>query len=441
MNEKSISVRERALSLLLEYEASGKYANLSLASHHTDGLSLEDRALLTHLFYTAVERKITYDYYAAALSGRSCDDITPRARNILRLGFAQLLASSSIPTYAAVNETVKLGTGAGERSFINGVMRAAARAAEEGTLPMPKRERNEARYLSVKYSVPLSLAKELLSSFGEEAEALLTAYNSVGYTDITVNTTRTDKDALIRELGEEGLVASPSLYSSLGIRVTGSFNPTRYAAFREGRFFVEDEASLVSQEALGARVGDTVVDVCSAPGGKSLATASLTHGGAKIYSFDLHSSKLSLISASAERLGFDITVAERDAREPDESLLGRADRVICDVPCSGLGVLGKKPDLRYRDASEDASLPTLQHEILSASAKYLRPGGEIMYSTCTLRDAENREVVERFLSEHPDFSTVEFAVGALRSSGGMLTLLPHVHKTDGFFMAKLRREK
>jgi 16S rRNA (cytosine967-C5)-methyltransferase len=186
---------------------------------------------------------------------------------------------------------------------------------------------------------------------------------------------------------------------------------------------------------------DLVVDCCSAPGGKSFASAILSGDKAEIHSFDLHESKLSLIESGRDRLGLSsIVVDARDALTPDDQLLFRADKVICDAPCSGLGVLGKKPDLRYKDSSVMTELPPLQYNILTASSKYLKVGGELVYSTCTLNPDENELIVEKFLSENSGFEAVPFTVGNLESKNGMLTLLPHIHGTDGFFIAKIRRK-
>ena len=438
-----MTVREIALSLLDEYESSGKYVNLSLSSHLADRLSREERAHLTRLLYTSVERKLCYDYIISALSKRSVKDIRVHTLNILRLGLCQVLDMDNIPDYAAVDETVKLTRDRGERGFVNAVLRSLCRAKNEGSIPFPDRAKNPARYLSVYYSFPLPVVKSFIGRFGEEAtEQLLRTYNSQGYTDIAVNLLRCDRATLIDELQREGIKARPSDYSKIGVRIEDNFAPANKEAFKNGLFFVQDEACTLSAEALGAKEGDRVIDVCSAPGGKSFAVASLLSGRVDIHAFDIHESKLSLIKGGAERLGFDIKVSARDAREPSEDLFGTADRVICDVPCSGLGVLGKKPDIRYRERGTDKELPKLQYSILLSSAKYLKVGGVMLYSTCTLMKEENEEVIERFISESDGaFTLVDFECGTLRSEGGMLTMLPHIHNPDGFFMAKLQRVK
>ena len=216
--------------------------------------------------------------------------------------------------------------------------------------------------------------------------------------------------------------------------------PSNQKACARARPSPSVSASAVSAEALGTRVGDRVIDVCACPGGKSFAAAILAGMDGSVLSLDLHESKLSLIEAGKARLGLNnITVEACDATEPKDELFGSFDRVICDCPCSGLGVLGKKSDMRYRDLGTLGELSELQYKILSASSGYVKDGGVIVYSTCTLNPEENEEVVSRFLDSHSDFVLTDFEVGELSSEGGMLTLLPHVHGTDGFFIAKLTK--
>ena len=437
-----MTVREITLSLLCDYEINGKYVNLSLSSHLTDKLSGEERGFLTALLYTTVERKITYDYYIGAISGRSLDKIDPTTLNILRMGLCQIVHIDSVPDHAAVNETVALGRNPGEKSFVNGILRQAARLKAEGKLPLPERSKKVSRYLSVAYSFPLWLVKHFISLYGEEGtEKLLERFNTARYTDLTVNLTKTDKDTLIASLKEQGYEPFSFIDSPLSVRLGASVNPKKLSGFDEGLFFVQDAACAVSAEALGVCDGDNVIDVCACPGGKSFAAAILTPNG-KVTSFDIHESKLSLIEDGARRLGLaNVSADVCDAVYPKEELFGCFDRVICDVPCSGLGVLGKKPDIRYRDNQSLQNLPELQYEILKASSKYLKDGGTIIYSTCTLNPEENERVVERFLSENEGYTAVDFTVGDLASSFGTLTLVPHIHGTDGFFIAKLRKEK
>lgn len=437
-----MTVRELTLSLLTDCEANGKYVNLSLSSRRVDKLSGEERSFLTVLLYTVAERKITYDYYISAISGRSLDRIDPTTLNILRIGMCQIAHIDSVPDHAAVNETVALARNPGEKSFVNGVLRQAARLNKEGKLPLPPREKKVSRYLSVAYSFPQWLVKHFISLYGEDdTEKLLSHFNTARYTDLTVNLLKTDKEQYTKMLVDAGYTPISTVETKLGIRLDGSVNPKNLPGFEDGLFLVQDTACAVSAEALGVERGDRVIDVCACPGGKSFAAAILA-GNGEVTSLDIHESKLSLIEDGAARLGLThVSVGQCDAEKPREELFGSFDKVICDVPCSGLGVLGKKPDIRHRDNQSLQNLPELQYSILSASRNYLKDDGVILYSTCTLNPEENERVVERFLEENGEFSPVDFTVGGLKSTSGMLTLVPHVHGTDGFFIAKLRKEK
>ena len=435
-----MNIRKAALDLLIEYEAAEKYINLSLASHALDGLSRDERAALTALLYTAVEHKITYDYYISSLSSRSPDSVDPYTRNVLRLGLCQICDMSSVPDFAAVNETVKLARNPGERAFVNGVLRAAARRKD--ALPLPSEEKNYRRYLSVKYSYPLWMVKLFDARFGREGtEQMLDYFNREKYTDLTVNTLKISVDEYIARLADRGITAEADPSGLPSLRIARSVNPELLPGFREGEVFVQDRACVVAAAALAPAPGDVLVDVCAAPGGKSFVSALQMQDGGKIYAFDLHESKLSLISGGAARLGLvSITVGERDAETPAPELIGTVDKVICDVPCSGLGVLGKKPDLRYKSEESVEQLPELQYSILEQSARYLKAGGHLLYSTCTLNPAENEEIVQRFLNNHTEYEQIPFEAGGYSAPTGMLTLLPHVHRTDGFFMAKIRKK-
>lgn len=434
-----MNVREAALSLLCEYEASGKYVNLSIGSHIADSFSKEERGQLTSLLYTAVEHKLTYDYCIAVYTEKSADKLSLRTRNILRLGLCQIFHMDKIPSYAAVNETVKLTSNRGERALVNAVLR---RAEREGSLPLPAREKNEARFLSVKYSVPLGTVKRLMRE-ARDIESLLSSYNTTPPTDLTVNTLRISVDEYLEKLSISGYSASRAPFSPITVRIEGSVNPTLLPGFSEGEFFVEDEASALCASLLSPKAGERVLDCCSAPGGKSFAMAILSGDGAKIVSRDIHESKLSLIRDGAERLGLkSISVSARDAALlPEEQEMGTFDAVLCDVPCSGLGVIAKKPDLRYKDVSAADELPALQLSILHSASEYVRAGGRLVYSTCTINKKENEEVVLRFLSENGSFTLEPISLGSLYSDEGMMTLYPHIHKTDGFFFASLRKKK
>jgi 16S rRNA (cytosine967-C5)-methyltransferase len=289
-----------------------------------------------------------------------------------------------------------------------------------------------------------------MDTFGEgEADQLLSALCQRPPLTLRTNTLRTDRDSLLSTLCAAGWQATPGLYAPEALRVKEGA-VTDLPAFAAGDFFVQDEASQLCVQALDARPGMTVVDTCACPGSKSFGVALSMGNSGAVYAFDLHESKLSLIRSGAARLGLTvITAAQRDARCPDPALYGRADRVLCDVPCSGLGVLAKKPEIRHKDLSSLCRLPAIQREILDRSAAYVKPGGLLVYSTCTFLPAENQQVVGAFLDAHPDFVPEDFCfsplpdggagVSPVTSQGGMVTLTPHRNGTDGFFIARMRR--
>ena len=439
MAEKN-NIRALLLDLLLEYELEGKYINLSLNSHKADRLSAQERGLLTALLYTTVENKLRYDYYISALAKRSIEKIDVVTKNIIRIGLCQLLDMENLPPYAAINETVKLARNIGERSFVNGILRTAERNA--GELPLPDKDKNFPRYLSVKYSFPLWIVKKYIALYGEsETERLLCWFSEVAPTDLFVNTCKISVESFINKLSESGILAEKSPFSENSVRIENSIDPRKIPGYSEGEFFVQDRACSAAISLLGCKAGESVIDVCSAPGGKSFAAAIVMKGMGRVASFDIHESKLSLISDGAKRLALSsITADVCDATKPRQELFASFDKVLCDVPCSGLGVLSKKPDLRYKNPDGLDKLPDLQYEILSASAEYLKCGGRLLYSTCTLLPLENGEVVKRFLDSHPNFHTVDFYIGEEKSRDGCFTFIPHVHKTDGFFVSLLEKD-
>lgn len=429
-----MSIRATALSLLTAWEEKGSYINLSLGSV-TESLTDSDRRFVTALVYGVVERLITLDYYINTLVRGA--ELSLRVRTLLRMGLYELTYMHTAP-HAVVNETVKLARHAGEASLINGVLRRVIR--EPDALALPPREKNEARYLSIAYSIPLATVKHLRSYLGKECEAFLEAINSRAPLTLRVNTLKVSREELLAHFTEAGLTVEPTPIAPHGIRILSEVPVTQLFGFSDGYFFVQDEASQISTEVLAPKKGERILDICSCPGGKSFGAAIAMGNEGAIRSMDVHASKLSLITDGANRLGISIiTPEEQDGRVTREDLVATADRIICDVPCSGIGVFGKKADLRYKEMDAIATLPALQGEILAVASQYVAPGGVLVYSTCTINPEENHGVVEAFLASHPNFTKESFAVGGLSSEDGELTLYPHRHKTDGFYIAKLRR--
>ena len=422
--------RAVAFEALKKCEASGQFSNIALdLALKRNELSGSDRALVTTLFYGVIERKITLDYFISALSSRNIDGIDRDTRMLLRLGIYQLRFLDRIPDHAAINETVSLASRK-TSGFVNAILRAYTRNAK--AIEMPKRKDGEARELSVRFSIGEALAERFLGVFGyERTESIFASLEGKEAITLRANTLRISRDELCSALG-----ALPTELSPVGVKTSGQV--TSLYGYDDGLFYVQDEASQLCAMALGARAGERVIDTCSCPGSKSFGIALDMNNEGELYSFDLHENKLSLVSSSAKRLGIDIIKTEqRDARQPCEDLIGTADRVLCDVPCSGFGVLKKKPELRYKDPDASAALPDIQYDILESSVRYLKVGGVLVYSTCTVLPEENEKNIERFLSKHKEVSLCPFEVGKLRCERGMVTFLPDEYGTDGFFIAKL----
>lgn len=438
-----MNVRKTVLSLLLAQETGDRYANLSLSSAVHESLDGQDRRFLTALFYGTVERTLTLDYYIGRLTKRESASLAPHTRALLRMGLYQILYMDGVPDHAAVSETVSLAAHKGERGLVNAVLRTAVRERE--ALQPPSREKNPLRHLSIAYSMPLPLVRHFAANYGEaECERLLAAFSETAPLTLRVNTRLTDRESLRARLEEAGYPSERTPYAPQGLRLCTAADPTELPGFAEGHFFVQDEASQLAVAALSADTcepGALCIDTCACPGGKSFGMAIDLGERGRVLSYDLHESKLPLIRSGAERLHLNsMTAAVRDGQAPDEAYREKAERVLCDAPCSGLGVIGKKPDLRYRPIEGLAELPALQLRLLSAAAAYPRHGGLLVYSTCTLNEAENGGVCREFLKNHPEYQPQDFAFGDLCSQNGQLTLLPHIHHTDGFFIARFRRK-
>lgn len=438
-NTPSRSPRELALATLLRIEQDKSYANLSLdAALKQNPLPPADRRLFTVLVYGVIERKLTLDHLIAHIASRPLTEIDEKTRMILRLGLYQLRFLDRIPPHAAVNESVSL---ASRRTggFVNACLREYLRRGRD--ILFPDKENEPVRYLSTAYSVPEALCIRFLNEFGlERAERMLSAFFGLSRLTVAVNPLRKTREEYLGLLASAEIEAYPTDHAPNGISVISPVPVEALPGFAEGDIYVQDEASQICVEALGALPGESVIDACSCPGSKSFGSALRMRNSGTVRSFDLHENKLSLVRQGAARLGISILTAEaKDGKVFDPVLENSADRVLCDVPCSGYGVLGKKPDIRYKDPRDADRLPEIQYAILDNCSRYVKRGGVLVYSTCTVFSAENRATAERFLASHPEFSPENFSIGAFTSENGMMTLCPDTHGTDGFFVAKLRR--
>ena len=431
--------RAAAIKSLTRWQRDAKYINLELdASLDRASLTANDRALYAALTYGVCERAITLDMQIARLTGRPTSSIDAETLAALRVGLYQIYFMDRIPPHAAVNETVSVSP-ARSRGLVNAALRRALREGSELVLP---ENDGGVEYLSALHSIPRWMVESWMRDYPDNAAALCAAANRKPPVTLRVNTLRIKADELLARLTDTGISASPNALcpDMIDIESAGVAISELYG-YREGYFIVQDAASRMCVKVLDPKPHERVADVCAAPGGKSLSCSIDMGDLGEVHAFDLHDNKLGLLRESAQRLGISsITTAARDARVPDPALAGRIDRVLCDVPCSGLGVIAKKPDIRYKNESDTAKLPEVQTAILLASADYVKRGGVLVYSTCTLRRAENDDVVAEFLRRREDFVPEPFAVGEISATDGTLTLMPHMHGTDGFYIAKLRRK-
>lgn len=438
-----MNTRQAAFVSLQKYENGGKYLNIEAdTAIRRNALEGADRALYTNIVYGTVERRITLEYLLAQLCDRPLAKIDRNVAIILRMSLYQLRYLDRVPAYAVLQEAGELTRRFAAQSavgFVNAVLREYERRGAEIAMPSPQAD--FVRYLSVTYSYPAWFCALLVRCYGKRrAEAILKAFEKNPPLTLFPNLLKTDRAGLLRALRAEGIACEETRYSPYGVRLSRHVPIDAITPLAQGLCFVQDEASQLAALALGAAPAQTILDSCACPGGKSFALALLCGDKAKIISCDLHENKLSLVRRGAEKLS--IASVEAQARDsgafypPFENAF---DRVLCDVPCSGLGVLSKKPDIREKKEEEIERLPAVQRRILENCARYVRPGGELVYSTCTVHPAENEEQIKAFLREHPEFSLQPFMLGQ-ETVQGMQTLLPDRYAgMDGFFIAKLRK--
>ena len=434
-----LSARETALKALISFRREGAWPDLYLKKA-CEGMNREESALCANLTYGVLQNRAYLDFLIGSFSARPVNKLTPQVLDALRLGAYQLVFLTKIPHSAAVNETVELVKkhgNPGAVGYANGVLRALQRRLDD--LPQVPRD-NDLDYLSIRYSHPKWFVGKMNKRLGfEGCEALLQADNTPTPVTARVNTLKITREALMERFSAQGIQAQPHSHLPHAIVFDSMKGVLQSEELKQGLFYIQDMASQLCVEALAPRPGETVFDLCAAPGGKSMLAAQMMEDKGSLLSMDLHPHKSDLIAKNAETYGITcLQTVPSDASVRKDALVGRADAIICDVPCSGMGVIRKKPDVRYKDGDHIKVLPPLQLSILENAGSYLKPGGRLVYSTCTVLKEENEAVVEKFLVANPDFSLEPFDLpGIGRVEEGMLTLWPHVHGTDGFFMAKL----
>ena len=433
-----MSARTTALAALIACRKQGAWADGVLKEYIArDRLDRRDAALASRLCYGVLQNRMLLDYYIEHFLTGSMKKLQPVVLDILRLGMYQLFFLDKVPVSAAVNEAVEQGKKYANRSasgLINGVLRNAARQRDSVSPPDS---------LSVRYSHPEELVALLCDSVGNERlEGLLESHNCISPTIIQVNTLISTDEEVCNTLQEHGATVENHPWLDHAFIISGYGNLERMDLFRNGSFYVQDPAARLAVLAADLKPGMTVLDGCSAPGGKSFASALAMQNCGTIISCDIHPHKIELLRKGAERLHISImepTLQDASAFVPEWE--NKMDAVIADVPCSGLGVIRKKPDIRYKNLSELERLPEIQIRILNNLCRYVCPGGVLLYSTCTILKRENEGVISQFLSTHPEFTLERFPLpGSMKTeTDGMITLLPSIHDTDGFFICKLRR--
>jgi len=436
-----VGARETALNALIACRKDGAWSNGVLKEYiQRDRLDPRDAGLATRLCYGVLQNQGKLDFYLKQLLTGKLKDLQPVVRDILHLGLYQIYELDKIPDSAAVNESVALAKKYSRNpkaaSLVNGVLRNAVRT--KGTLKEPVS-------YAEKYSHPDELISLLKGSLPKgKLEPMLMADNAAPETVVQVNTLKTTTDILQKLLEEQGISARSHGWMGDCLVLGGTGNLEQLPSFREGLFYVQDPASKLSVLCAQLPQSDIrVLDCCAAPGGKSFAAAIAMGGRGSITSCDVHAHKTALIQNGAERLGLtNITAKQQDATEFVEEWKNTMDAVIVDAPCSGLGIIRKKPDIRYKNLKELEALPELQLAILSNQANYVKPGGVLMYSTCTVLRRENEDVVKAFLETRDDFDTEPLDLPEVfpKNETGMLTLIPGDYDTDGFFICRLRRK-
>ncbi len=423
------SNRKTAYNTLLEMETNQAYSNIEL-NKQIGALQPDSPAFVRELVYGVIENRVYLDHILQQLIPKGLKGLKKQTLTLLRMGLYQLIFMDSVPDYAAVNEIVKMARRLvpGRDGFVNGVLRGYNKKKDQ--LEMPDYDTDPIKYLSLKYSFAEWIVKLWNEQYGlEKAEQLLAASNSKPQVSIRVNRLKISRKDLAERLREKGFEVERGRLSERSLFVKGS-GLLDTEEFESGLFSVQDESSILAAEVLAPKNGETIIDVCAAPGGKTLAISEIMANTGRVLAFDVYEHKLELLKKEAQRLGISIIeTGERDGTVLCEELIQTADRVLVDGPCSGLGVIRRKPEIKYKELEDDGrELAEKQLAILETASQYVKKGGFLLYSTCTVNKIENAEVVSRFLRKHKEYELV-------RSR----QLLPGVDETDGFFICKMRR--
>lgn len=447
---QQVNTRELILGILLEVNKEGQYSHLVIRStlEKYQYLEKQERAFITRVCEGTLEYKLRLDYILNQFSTVAAEKMKPVIRELLRSSVYQILYMDSVPDSAVCNEAVKLARKKGFYNltgFVNGVLRKIAR--EYGSIRFPGKEEPE-EYLSVIYSMPKWLVQRFLEQYGfEKTEKMLEAFLKEKPTTIRIREYLVEKEAVLESLRSQKVTVEKAPYVENAYYLKDYDYLPALDAFRVGSIQVQDVSSMLVGDIAAPKEGDYVIDLCAAPGGKTLCIADKLKGTGRVDARDISRTKTDYIRENAIRQNFlNVVVTEKDATQLDSDSLEKADIVLADVPCSGLGVMGRKTDIKYKlNPAKIQELAGLQREILEQASTYVKPGGTLIYSTCTIGKEENQDNVEWFLEHYPyELESLDpYLCEELRSETtkeGYLQLLPGVHQCDGFFIARLKRK-
>lgn len=445
-----ITEREISFNILSSIYSKNAFSNIIINKHLKDERDKRKENLVREIVYGVLENNIYIDYIISKVSNIKMKKIHPKILTILRMGIYQILFMDNIPSRAAINESVNLAkkhSHKGSVKFVNGLLRNIDRNREEF---MKIDEKDHMTRISIKYSHPKWMVKRWINEYGVDfTEKLCKKNNERPKLNIRVNTLKTNKKDLMNSLINEGLIVKEAEYGEDSLIIDNPSRISELEEFKKGYFFIQDESSTLVGQIMDPIPGSTVIDLCSAPGGKATHLAQKMNNRGKILSKDIYEHKIKLINENANRLGINIIETEiSNALEIDKSLINKADYVLVDAPCSGLGLIRRKPEIKInKEEKHIKDLANIQMEILNNAKEYLKVGGALVYSTCTIEKEENINLIKKFLEKNSNFKLVNIEdkikerekLDTLEE--GYIQLYPHIHNTDGFFISKIIKER
>lgn len=442
--------REIALKVLFDVNEKQAYSNISLNKHlEAYDLKKVEKSFITELVYGTIQWRLTIDWIIQKFSSVKLKKMSPWILNILRLGVYQIMYLDKVPESAACNESVNLAKKYGHSTtsrFVNAVLRNLVRNKEN--IEYPDREKDFENFLCIKYSHPEWMVKNWIKRFGNDfTEALLISNNKLPDFSIRVNTLKLTKAQLIEQFDQNNIEYMDGKYIEDALILKNPSGISKMEVFKQGYFHIQDESSMLVGGILDPKPGELVMDVCSAPGGKATHLAQLMGNKGTVIARDIHKHKISIINDTAKRLGIDIIKAEHfDATIVDENYLNRVDKVLVDAPCSGLGIINRKPDIKWSRTIEDKKgITEIQIKILKTAAEYVKGGGTLVYSTCTIEWEENEGIIKEFLKSNKEFYLEDLTpfipskIIKATAKEGYIQLLPSIDEIDGFFIARLKK--